>query len=460
MEVREISPRYVLKASQHRTSSLPVDWKLIRVQDAGEVLGGRQRSPSAQGDLTPYLRVANVFAGRIDTSDVLQMPFTAEERARFALRAGDILLNEGQSLELVGRSAIYRDEPPNCCFQNTLVRFRAGSRTDPTFAQYLFESYLLRGEFSKIALQTTSIAHLGAGRFAQMAFVAPPLEEQKAIGQSLADADALIDSLEQLLTKKRQIKQGTMQELLTGKRRLPGFSSAWTDGVLDDVVAELIAGVSVNSDSTGGADGVPSVVKTSALKSGVFDPSECKPIVQTDLGRATTPLRQDTLLISRMNTPDLVGEVGYVDRDYDWLYLPDRIWMTRMRSPDCVCVRWLGYLLNSSPYKRLIGDTATGTSGSMKNIAKSGLLGLPLSFPGLSEQRAIADILSDIDVEVTTLESRLTKARALKQAMAQALLTGRIRIPLSPQAPALTVPPPEGVGALGSGPARTREPTA
>jgi type I restriction enzyme S subunit len=338
MEMNVPIPQCVLAPGNSQASALPAEWKVISVQDAGEVLGGRQRSPSAQGEMTPYLRVANVFAGHIDTSDVLQMPFTAEERTRFGLRAGDILLNEGQSLELVGRSAIYQNEPPNCCFQNTLVRFRAGGSTDPRYAQYLFESYLRRGEFAKIALQTTSIAHLGAGRFAQMAFVAPPHEEQVAIGKAIADVDALIDSLEQMLTKKRQIKQGAMQELLTGKRRLPGFSESWSEGSLGQVVAELVAGVSVNSDATEASTGVPSVVKTSAMKSGVFNPTECKPIIQADLARATTQLRKDTLLISRMNTLDLVGEVGYVDQDYDWLYLPDRIWMTRMRSSD-----WYAY---------------------------------------------------------------------------------------------------------------------
>jgi len=276
--------------------------------------------------------------------------------------------------------------------------------------------------------QTGSQMNLNTDLIRRERVALPPEDEQAKVSVALTEADTLIDSLEQLLTKKRQIKQGAMQELLTGKRRLPEFEAAWNDGVLGDVVAELVAGVSVNSDPTGGGEGVPSVVKTSALKGGVFDPSECKPIVQADLARATTPLRRDTLLISRMNTPDLVGEVGYVDQAYDWLYLPDRVWMTRMRSPDCVCVRWLGYLLSSAPYKRLIGDTATGTSGSMKNIAKSGLLGLPLRFPEVDEQRAIAGGLADMDAEITALESRLTKARALKQAMAQALLTGRIRL--------------------------------
>jgi len=256
----------------------------------------------------------------------------------------------------------------------------------------------------------------------------PPIAQQQQIAAALTDADALIDSLRKLLTKKRHIRRGSMEELLTGKRRLPGFSESWNEGTLGDVVAELAAGVSVNSDATEASVGVPSVVKTSAMKGGVFNPAECKPIIQTDLTRATTPLRKNTLLISRMNTPDLVGEVGYVDQDYDWLYLPDRIWMTRMRSSDCVCVRWLGFLLSSAQYKRRIGDAATGTSGSMKNIAKGALLGVPVSFPKVDEQRAIAQVLADMDVDIAAVECRLAKACAMKLAMAQALLTGRIRL--------------------------------
>jgi type I restriction enzyme S subunit len=313
-------------------------------------------------------------------------------------------------------------------FGGFVIRARpVTKRIDSSFAAYAMRAPDVRTQI--IAMGQGAVrANIGQDNLRRVELKFPPLSEQLAIATALADADALIDSLEQLLTKKRQIKQGAMQELLTGQRRLPGFEAPWTDGVLGDVVAELVAGVSVNSDPTGGGEGVPSVVKTSALKGGVFYPSECKPIVQADLARATTPLRRDTLLISRMNTPDLVGEVGYVDRAFDWLYLPDRVWMTRMRAPDCVCVRWLGYLLSSAPYKRLIGDTATGTSGSMKNIAKSGLLGLPLRFPEVDEQRAIAAGLADMAAEITALESRLTKARALKQAMAQALLTGRIRL--------------------------------
>lgn len=101
-----------------------------------------------------------------------------------------------------------------------------------------------------------------------------------------------------------------MQELLTGKRRLPGFSSPWIDGWLGQVIAELIAGVSVNSDIHDGSVGIPLVVKTSALKGGAFDASECKPIVPADLARAVTQPRKNTLLITRMNTPDWWVRLG------------------------------------------------------------------------------------------------------------------------------------------------------
>jgi type I restriction enzyme S subunit len=174
------------------------------------------------GPQRPYLRTKNVFDGRIDIGDVLQMPMTDAEFARYRLRHGDVLLNEGQSIELVGRSAMYRDEYPEpCAIQNQLVRFRARQGVSGSFAAHVFRRCQTSGIFSKIALQTTSVAHLGVSRFAKLPLPWPPsLAEQEAIAQALDDADAVIDSLEQLLSKKRQIQNGMMQELLTGRIRL------------------------------------------------------------------------------------------------------------------------------------------------------------------------------------------------------------------------------------------------
>ena len=170
------------------------------------------------------------------------------------------------------------------------------------------------------------------------------------------------------------------------------------------------------------------ILKTSAVVDGFFLPQASKKIAPKDLHRARINPRADTILISRMNTPDLVGECGYVDRDYPYLFVPNRLWMTRFRTGTRISVKWLSFLLGSAKIKAAIKAMATGTSGSMKNIAKDALLRLVVPFPDPGEQTAIAAILSDMDAEIAALEAKLTKARQLKQGMMQELLTGRIRL--------------------------------
>jgi len=171
-------------------------WTVVNVSEAGEVLLGRQRAPKYQtGEhTTPYMRVANVFEDRIDTSDVLSMDFDTRDFARFKLAAGDILLNEGQSTELVGRPAMWRGEIPDCCFQNTLVRFRAyADRTEPEYALSVFLQYLHAGEFAKVSSKTSNVAPLGAGRFGKQPFPLPPVALQQEFARKVEAARAIRD---------------------------------------------------------------------------------------------------------------------------------------------------------------------------------------------------------------------------------------------------------------------------
>src|SRR5690606_660963 len=115
--------------------------------------------------MRPYLRVANVYEARLDLHDVKEMNFTPTEFKIYALKYGDILLNEGQSPELVGRPAMYRDEIPGCCYQKTVIRFRSAAGVLPAWALTVFRSYLHSGRFRRSASITTSIAHLAAERF-------------------------------------------------------------------------------------------------------------------------------------------------------------------------------------------------------------------------------------------------------------------------------------------------------
>lgn len=207
---------------------IPKDWEVIKVEQAGSVQLGRQRSPKHQSGRysMPYLRVANVFDGWIDYSDILLMDFTPNERTTFGLLPGDILLNEGQSIELVGRSAIYEGYPNQYCFQNTLIRFRPFLNHDAGYCQSVFKFWLDKGRFMNVARQTTSVAHLGADRFAQMLFPRPELEEQKQIFQRLESQNEIINSEKLHLDKLKRIKAGLMQDLLSGELSIGGLLAA------------------------------------------------------------------------------------------------------------------------------------------------------------------------------------------------------------------------------------------
>jgi type I restriction enzyme S subunit len=211
-----------LLIGQTRLSGFSGDWDVVAVHQIGEVVTGKALAVHAPGKQRPYLRTKNVFDGRIDIEDVLTMPMTDEQFAHFRVRRGDVLLNEGQSLELVGRCSLYLDEYPEpCAMQNQLLRFRARKGVCPVFASYLFRYCQQTGVFARIALQTTSIAHLGGSRFEQLHFAWPHAEaEQRAIAEVLSDMDAEIAALEQQREKTRALKQAMMQELLTGKTRL------------------------------------------------------------------------------------------------------------------------------------------------------------------------------------------------------------------------------------------------
>lgn len=165
------------------------EWPLIAIGDAGRIQLGRQRAPKYQtGKYTrKYVRVANIFEDRLDLSDVLEMDFDEQDFLRYRLEFGDILLNEGQSTELVGRPAMWRCEIPDCCFQNTLIRFQPDqSQLLGEFALALFLYYFRTGEFAKISSKTSSVAHLGASRFAKMLIPMPPLGVQQLVVERLS----------------------------------------------------------------------------------------------------------------------------------------------------------------------------------------------------------------------------------------------------------------------------------
>ena len=157
------------------TGEIPHGWTVSRIDQVGRIQLGRQRSPQHHfgQHMRSYLRVANVFEDRIYTADVKEMNFTPSEFETYKLIPGDILLNEGQSPELLGRPAMYRGEPVDTCFTNSLIRFQAFEGVLPDWALIVFRAHMHSGRFTREARITTSIAHLSAARFASIEFPVP-----------------------------------------------------------------------------------------------------------------------------------------------------------------------------------------------------------------------------------------------------------------------------------------------
>ena len=190
------------------------EWQVKRVDEHGTVLAGKALAVNAPGPLRPYLRTKNVLDGLIDLSDVLKMPMTDAEFSRFEILDGDVLLNEGQSLELVGRASIYRGEfRERCAMQNQLLRFRAFPAACAEFAAQYFRKCQKDGTFANVATKTTSVAHLGSSRFSALELAWPSLPEQQRIASCLSSLDALITAETQKLEALKTHKKGLMQQL-------------------------------------------------------------------------------------------------------------------------------------------------------------------------------------------------------------------------------------------------------
>jgi type I restriction enzyme S subunit len=224
----------------------PESWVTTTVGEAGEIDLGRQRHPAwhTGPEMKPYLRVANVFEDRIDTTDVKEMDFSGVFE-KFRLVSGDVLLNEGQSPHLVGRPALYRGSPPNVAFTNTILRFRARPDVLPEWALLVFRRHLHARRFMREVRITTNIAHLSSARLKPIEFPIPPLAEQKRL---LALADERLGSAE-VLGRELKIAQLRAQHL-----RRSILNHAFTGKLVpkdptDEPASELLARIQAERDA-------------------------------------------------------------------------------------------------------------------------------------------------------------------------------------------------------------------
>ena len=204
--------------------------------------------------------------------------------------------------------------------------------------------------------------------------------------------------------------------------RFPEFEAAkdWEEIPLKKLVGGLDAGVSVKSGDRPAMSREIGVLKTSAVTSGFFDPLENKVVFdESQICRVKEPVQGDTIIISRMNTPALVGASAYVKVGLPNLFLPDRLWAAKKRG--VTSMRFLAFLLGADRGRSALSSLAGGSSGSMKNISKKDVLALLLAVPSPPEQQRIADCLTSLDDRIAAETRKLGMLRAHKQGLMQRL---------------------------------------
>jgi type I restriction enzyme S subunit len=267
----------------------------------------------------------------------------------------------------------------------------------------------------------TGVPHTNLGILRAYTIPLPPLAEQEAIAGALSDADAWIESLEQLIAKKRQIKQGAMQELLTGKRRLPGFSGKWETKRLGDI-GSFLKGSGVRKNEANSGD-IPCVRYGEIYTHHNdyirrFNSSISRAVAET----ATRLNYGDLLFAGSGETKAEIGKCVAYAHDMEAYAGGDIVILRSIKSVPV----FMGYYCNT----RAIAEqkAARGQGDAVVHISSSALAGVQICVPEIHEQTAIATLLSEMDTEIESLESKLAKAREVKQGMMQELLTGRIRL--------------------------------
>ena len=265
---------------------------------------------------------------------------------------------------------------------------------DPVFFHHVFTSRQQQ-EFVRRSTIQTGLPHINLGILRCIPVQRPSLAEQEAIAEALSDADALVESLEHLIAKKRLLKQGAMQELLTGKRMLPGFSGAWEVKPLGSLLT----------------------VRHGRDQRGIVVPDGEYPILASggEIGRTNTYLHPGPSV--------LIGRKGTIDSPQFCstpFWTIDTLFFTEMAEG--VSASFMFYKFWTISWR------SHNEASGVPSLNARTIEAIRVCVPPEAEQAAIAAVLSDMDAELAALEVRLSKASQIKQGMMHQLLTGRIRL--------------------------------
>jgi type I restriction enzyme S subunit len=295
---------------------------------------------------------------------------------------------------------------------------------------YFFYLYFSTHFYNRIMQMTakSSVDSVRRNMISRMQVALPPTEaEQRAIAEALSDVDGLLGGLHQLIAKKRDLKQAAMQQLLTGRTRLPGFHGEWEVKALGHS-GRCLRGVIYHGDSdlsTHDTAKTKRLLRANNVQNAVVITDEVQ-FVNAARVSASQVLRKHDILICMANgSKALVGKAGIFAVSDGYEYTLGAFMSCFRTDTTAANSAFVFYLFQTGRYRNYINNLLAGSS--INNLRPSSIESLEFPFPKVPEQTAIANVLTEMDAELAALEQRREKTRALKQAMMQELLTGRTR---------------------------------
>ena len=405
---------------QTEVGVIPGDWRclpLMELTDPTRPIGyGIVQTGKAIRNGVKCVRVVDMIDGQIDP-DLL---ITTTEEISFAykrtlLREGDVVIAlRGK----IGAVAVIQPDLAGANLTRGVALLSISRNFDSGYlSQYLSSSAgksAIERNLNGSALQEIPIAALR-----KLPAVAPPLPEQRAIAVALGDVDALLARLDAFIAKKRDLKQAAMQQLLTGQTRLPGFSGEWEVKRLGDILSRMANGAVYKPTNSFGLQ----ITRIETIANGTIDYSRTGTAEESPELERYKIIPGD-ILFSHINSLDHIGKVAIFNGEQALFHGMNLLLLRTNRDAHSHFLYFWFTSLSARRQTRNLAKQAV----SQASINTKELKALEIRLPPLLEQTAIATVLSDMDTELSALEARRTKTRALKQAMMQALLTGKIRL--------------------------------
>lgn len=374
-------------------------------------------------DLPTYIRITDIDEhGRFSPAPVVSVDSPLSFHYR--LSEGDLVIaRTGAS---VGKSYLYRQADGPLVFAGFLMAVTPDpNRLDPAYLGYYLQSKPYWDWVQSESMRSGQPG-INARQVAAMPIKAPNIRLQREVAARLHDIDRAADAIEHLISKKRAIKQGMMQELLSGKTRLPGFAGDWAEttvGAVADVKTGPFGSSLHEQDYV--ASGTPIITVEHLGEFGVE--AQGAPLVsESDRRRLRAyTLAEGDIVFSRVGSIDRNSRIGRSEGG--WLF-SGRLLRIRFKSA-AADSRFMGYQFRTERFIELVRSVAVGQT--MPSLNTAILKSIALAQPPLAEQLAIGTILSTVDDEIQALERRLESTRNIKRGMMQELLTGRTRLRVS-----------------------------